>query len=194
MAMASNAQEVFVLSATGKAADYFSGLLPRERFTVTASATSAVMARATLNQQTPAIAIVNAPLPDENGIALARELTLAGWGVLLLAPASAAAATLERLSQDGVLVLPRPADRTLLLQSMYLLSAARARFQRLEKQTATLQTKIDDIRLVDRAKLLLVQQLKMTENEAHRYIEKTAMDRSESKRAVAQTIIRTYED
>ena len=49
-----------------------------------------------------------------------------------------------------------------------------------------------DIRIINRAKLLLVQHLQMTETEAHKYIEKQAMDRCVTKRAVAEQILSTY--
>ena len=43
-----------------------------------------------------------------------------------------------------------------------------------------------------RAKWLLVSELKMTEPNAHHYIEKQAMDRCVSKREIAEEIIKTY--
>ena len=49
-----------------------------------------------------------------------------------------------------------------------------------------------EIRLVNRAKWLLITELKMEEPQAHRFIEKQAMDRCVSRRAVAEEIIRTY--
>ena len=49
-----------------------------------------------------------------------------------------------------------------------------------------------EIRIVNRAKCLLIEQLKMTEEEAHRYIEKQAMDRCVTKRTVAENILSTY--
>ena len=39
---------------------------------------------------------------------------------------------------------------------------------------------------------LLIEQLKMTEPEAHRYIEKQAMDRCVTRRKIAENIILTY--
>ena len=51
---------------------------------------------------------------------------------------------------------------------------------------------MEEIRLANRAKMLLMQNLKMTEQEAHRYIEKEAMDRGLKKTAVAENIIKTY--
>ena len=51
---------------------------------------------------------------------------------------------------------------------------------------------MEEIRLVNRAKWLLISALNMHESDAHRYIEKQAMDRCVSKRQVAEEIIKTY--
>ena len=55
-----------------------------------------------------------------------------------------------------------------------------------------MEEKIEEIRLVNRAKWLLIECLSMTEPEAHRYIEKQSMDERISKREVAEYIIKTY--
>ena len=62
----------------------------------------------------------------------------------------------------------------------------------MEKKAATLEDKMEEIRIVNRAKWLLISELKMSENDAHRYIEKQAMDRCITRRAMAESIIRTY--
>ena len=49
------------------------------------------------------------------------------------------------------------------------------------------------MKVVARAKCALMQSLKMTEAEAHRYIEKQAMDLRLSKREVAENILKIYE-
>ena len=54
------------------------------------------------------------------------------------------------------------------------------------------EEKMEEIRIINRAKWLLIEQLKMTENEAHRYIEKQAMDRCVTRRTVAENILSTY--
>lgn len=51
---------------------------------------------------------------------------------------------------------------------------------------------MQEIRIVNRAKWALIENLKMTEADAHRYIEKQAMDRCIAKREVAEEIIKTY--
>ena len=71
-------------------------------------------------------------------------------------------------------------------------SGTRERLRGLEKKNATIEEKMEEIRLVNRAKWLLIGELNMTEQEAHRYIEKQAMDRCVTKRAIAEQILSTY--
>lgn len=67
--------------------------------------------------------------------------------------------------------------------------AVQAKVQRISSQTVKLKEKMEEIRIVNRAKMLLMQNQKMTEQEAHRFIEKEAMDRCMKRIAVAQNII-----
>ena len=73
------------------------------------------------------------------------------------------------------------------------MSSARERLRKSEKKALSIEEKMEEIRLVNRAKCLLIDELKMSEPDAHRYIEKQAMDRCVSKREVAEEIIKTYE-
>ena len=59
-------------------------------------------------------------------------------------------------------------------------------------QKRTNEEKMAEIRLVNKAKWILISELSMSEPEAHRYIEKQAMDRCVSKRTIAEEIIKTY--
>jgi len=68
------------------------------------------------------------------------------------------------------------------------------RLRTLESEKAELRRKIEDIRIVDRAKCLIISHMSVSEGEAHRHIEKQAMDLRSTKRKVAESIIRTYEN
>ena len=70
--------------------------------------------------------------------------------------------------------------------------ASRKRVQNLESENHKLQKKIDEIRLVDRAKCILIQYLNMTEPQAHKYIEKQAMNMRQSRLQTAEMILKTY--
>lgn len=62
----------------------------------------------------------------------------------------------------------------------------------MEAKQATVEDKIQEIRLVNKAKWALIQCLGMTEEEAHRHIEKRAMDERLTRREVANRILSTY--
>ena len=72
------------------------------------------------------------------------------------------------------------------------MSRARERLRKSEKKALSIEEKMEEIRIVNRVKWLLISELKMDEQGAHRYIEKQAMDRCISKRIVAEEIIKTY--
>ena len=61
----------------------------------------------------------------------------------------------------------------------------------MEQKTASFEEKMAEIRLVNRAKCLLIERKAMTEQEAHRWIEKQAMDRCVSRKVIAEQILQT---
>ena len=113
-------------------------------------------------------------------------------GVLLLVKAEHCPDIEAQVSAHGVLTLAKPTSAQLFAQTLRLLCITRERLRGMEKKAVTLQEKMGEIRLVNRAKWLLIEELKMTEQEAHRYIEKQAMDRCVTKRVVAEQILSTY--
>ena len=131
--------------------------------------------------------------PDEFGTRLAQDICQhSAAGVLLLVKAEHFPDIDGRLTPQGVLVLSKPMSTQLFTQSLRLLCGTRERLRGLEKKNATIEEKMEEIRLVNRAKWLLIGELNMTEQEAHRYIEKQAMDRCVTKRAIAEQILSTY--
>ena len=140
------------------------------------------------------IVIINAPLTDEFGTKLALDLSANNdTGVMLFVKAEHFPDITGRVSPYGILTISKPTVSSVVTQSLLLLCATRERLRRLEQKTASIEEKMEEIRIVNRAKWLLIDNLKMTEPDAHRYIEKTAMDRCVTKREVAHTIIKTYE-
>ena len=137
--------------------------------------------------------IVNSPLPDDTGIRFAVD---AGSDphtvVLFLARAEQYGDAVEKLVGNGVFVLQKPVSRPVFQAASGWLISARERVRKNEKKTLSIEEKMNEIRLVNRAKWLLIGELKMTEPDAHRYIEKQAMDRCVSRQTVAEEIIRTY--
>ena len=95
-------------------------------------------------------------------------------------------------SEHGVFVLSKPTSKPTMAIALSWLSSAREKLRKTEKKTLSIEEKMEEIRIVNRAKWLLISELKMDEQGAHRYIEKQAMDRCISKKVIAEEIIKTY--
>ena len=92
------------------------------------------------------------------------------------------------------MLLSKPFSTTLFVQAMHMAAAGNHRLLRARQENARLQEKIAQVRLVSRAKCCLVEHEHMTEAEAHRYIEKQAMDTRRDRTEIAQEVLENYED
>ena len=138
--------------------------------------------------------LINTPLSDESGLELAMEAaeqTMAA--VLLLVKAELADTVADRVEASGVMVIAKPVSRQVFEQAQRFALAARNRLTALHAENERLEKKMAELRLIDRAKCVLIQYLGMTEQQAHRHIEKQAMDTRQTKAIVARNILATYE-
>lgn len=184
---------VLLVSSSPKFNESMLALLPESRFYPVAAVSDVSSARRRLLEGKYDIVIINAPLPDDFGTRLALNICdNSGTAVLLFVKAEHYPDINGRVSPFGVLVLPKPAFSQAVSQSLQLLCGTRERLRRMEQKTASIEEKMEEIRIINRAKLLLMEQLKMTEKEAHRFIEKQAMDRCVTRITIAQSILSTY--
>ena len=98
----------------------------------------------------------------------------------------------DKVAPYGVYTLPKPTSKQVIVQALDWMVSGRERLRGLEQKAIPLEEKMQEIRIVNRAKWILITELKMTETDAHRYIEKQAMDRCVSKKEIAEEIIKTY--
>ena len=184
---------VLLVSSSEKITASLTALLPESLFSPVTVKTDVSGARRFLVENAVDIVIISAPLPDDFGTRLALDICADSTaGVLLLVKAEQYPDINARVSPFGILTLSKPTAPQLFSQSLLLLCGTRERLRRMEQKTASLEEKMEEIRLVNRAKWLLIEQLKMTENEAHRYIEKQAMDRCVTRRVIAENILAMY--
>ena len=139
------------------------------------------------------IVIVNSPLPDDTGLRFAID-TVSSYQtvVLFLARTEQYTQSFDQLAEHGVFLIRKPASKASFELAAGWLISAREKIRKTETKTLSIEEKMNEIRLVNRAKWLLISELKMTEPDAHRYIEKQAMDRCVPKRQIAEEIIKTY--
>ena len=184
---------VLIAGANDRTFDSLRELLPPDSYEAPLRAGSAGEVKRMLLETDVDLVILNAPLRDEFGTQLALNLSRDNLCVLMLVPAESFDAVCYKVEDEGILTLSKPVSRNGLLGSIKLLTAMRGKLRKLDRQNQALQEKMQDIRTVNRAKWLLIEIKRMTENEAHYYIEKQAMDMRLSRREVAENIIRTYD-
>lgn len=136
--------------------------------------------------------VVNCPLPDETGVDLACDAAEHGVRSVLLVKAEILGEVRARASLSGVLTLGKPLSKERFHEALSLLDAFRVQTERLEGENRRLRAKLEEVKLVCKAKCLLVAYRRLTEPEAHRLLEKEAMDRQVTRRAVAEEILEEY--
>ena len=184
---------VLIAGANDRTFDSLRELLPPDSYEAPLRAGSAGEVKRMLLETDVDLVILNAPLRDEFGTQLALNLSRDNLCVLMLVPAESFDAVCYKVEDEGILTLSKPVSRNGLLGAIKLLTAMRGKLRKLDRQNQALQEKMQDIRTVNRAKWLLIEIKRMTENEAHYYIEKQAMDMRLSRREVAENIIRSYD-
>lgn len=185
---------VLLASASEKLNESLLRLLPETQYAPVVTVSDVASARRRRLETCFDLVIVNTPLPDDFGTRLALDACEnSATGVLLLVKSEHYPDISARVTPYGVLTLAKPTSAQALAQSLQLMCATRERLRRMERKTASMEEKMEEIRLVNRAKWILIEQLKMTEQEAHRYIEKQAMDRCVSKRKIAENLLSTYQ-
>jgi len=185
---------VLIVSGSGRTAGAVASMLEPSEFAPVSVVNSGAEARRELVSAGYDIVMISAPLPDEFGDELAMDTAARGASaVLLIVRDDIAEEVGFRVEEYGVVTLAKPVSPAQFRQSLKMCAAFARRIRRYEDENEKLRVKIDDIKLIERAKWALRTTLGMSEEQAHRYIEKQAMDRRASKREVAEAILRTYE-
>ena len=141
------------------------------------------------------IIIINTPLRDESGESLSRDIASKGINQVILVVKSEYYEQISEVVEDyGVITIAKPINKNIFWSALKIAKAAQSRLKTIQFENNKLTQKLEDIRIVSRAKCILISCLNMSENEAHRYIEKQAMDMRLPRRAVAEDILKTYEN
>lgn len=190
-----NAQtySVLVVSNQQKFNDALSFMLPPSEYYPVCFTSNIASARRQLLSRGYDLVIVNAPLPDESGTRFAIDASnRMDTVVLLLLRAENFEEVTARVTSHGVFTLQVPFPASSIRQGLKWMVSARERLRRMETKNLSIEEKMEEIRLVNKAKWLLIEQKNMHEADAHRYIEKQAMDCCTSKKEIAQNIIQSF--
>lgn len=193
MSLKERVYSVLLVSASENLNSSLLALFPSSNYSPVQTVGNVSAAKRALAERDFDFVIVNAPLPDDSGTRFSIDAgSQKNTVVLLLVRSEQYAESFERAAEFGVFLLAKPLSRTSVFQALDWLTSARERLRQTEKKVLSVEEKMDEIRLVNRAKWLLISELKLSEPDAHRYIEKQAMDRCVPRRRIAEEIIKTY--
>jgi len=182
---------VLLVSASEKLNTATMALLPPTDFWPVTVVGSVSQARRCLLESAYDLILVNSPLSDGSGVQFCIDACAGSEaGVLLMVRSELFEELHYKLLPYGVVTLPRPTSREVVGQTLRVLCAVRERLRVSRGRQATVEEKMEELRLVNRAKWLLIEQKGMTEEEAHRCIQSRAMERRITKREAAEEILR----
>ena len=154
-------------------------------------AASITEARQILGEGNIGLVIINTPLSDDFGLEPAKDFAQnQDIGVLLLVKADLYNQVAYKVRGSGIFVLSRPLKGQLLLEAVGVMDSMRQRIYNLNEQNLKLRKRLDELGLISRAKLLLIEKRHLSEMEAHRFLEQEAMNHSLTKKEIAQQVIR----
>lgn len=168
-------------------------LMLQQGYSTAEYALSANEARRKLGFFEPELILVNAPLQDELGIELILDIAdKTDAGIIILAKHEHLEEMQYKLEKVGALILPKPINRTTLIQTAKFAALSRKSIKGLKLQNDDLEKRMQDRKVIEKAKWLLVEKMNMSEPQAHRYIQKRAMDSRISQIKVAEEIILNF--
>lgn len=193
MSFEEHVYSVLIVSATEKFITSVKELLSDFRFYPVDEEKSTSGARRAIAERTYDFIVINSPLPDGDGLRFAVDTSRGkNTVVLVMVRNELYNEVFDKVSPYGAYILSKPTSKQIITQALDWMVSTRERLRSLEEKSLSLEEKMQEIRIVNRAKWILISELKMTENDAHRYIEKQAMDRCISKRIMAEEIIKIY--
>ena len=139
--------------------------------------------------------LINTPLENETGLEFAiscSKTTIAS--ILVIVPSKSSNNVAQMMTSKGIMVISKPISKHLFHHYLLFSECFKERMNRVVKENTKLKTQVETMKLVNRAKILLMQNLRMTESQAHHYLEKQAMNLRKSKYDVALRVLKTYEN
>ena len=188
-------ENVLVISTFEKSKDFFVEALHEVSCQKIVTVQTGGDARRLLLEQSFELCIVNAPMRDESGENLAMHIAASySSQVILLVKAEYYEEVTALVGDYGVITVQKPMTRASFLSALQVTKVFHSKLQLMQAKNNKLQQQIKDIRIVNRAKYILISIMGMSEDEAHKYIERQAMDTRTSKREIAENILKTYEN
>jgi two-component system, response regulator PdtaR len=165
-------------------------MLAEEGYAVVGQAGDGATAVELAERERPDLVILDVKMPVLDGIAAAERIAAARIAPVVILTAFSQRELVERARDAGAMAyLVKPFTRTDLVPAIEIAVSRFGELDALEREIADLGDQLAARKAVDRAKSVLQKELALTEPEAFRWIQKTAMDLRRSMREVAEGVV-----
>ena len=165
-------------------------MLGEAGYVVVGQASNGEQAVELVREHRPDVVIMDVKMPVLDGISAAEAIGKERIAPVIMLTAFSQKELVERARDAGVMAyIVKPFTQADLTPAIDIARSRWTELTALESEVADLGERLETRKAVDRAKGVLMQQLKLTEAEAFRWIQKTAMDRRLGMREVADAVI-----
>ena len=165
-------------------------MLEEEGYVVVAEASDGEQAVALAEQHRPDLVVLDVKMPRLDGISAAERIAAARLAPVVILTAFSQRELVERARDAGAMAyLVKPFTQADLVPAIEMAVSRFGELSMLEAEVADLTERLETRKAVERAKSMLMEQLSISEPEAFRWIQKTAMDLRLSMRQVADGVV-----
>ena len=159
-------------------------------YEVVAQASNGEQAVALSRELKPDLVMMDVRMPVLDGISAAAQIDKERIAPVVMLTAFSQRELVERARDAGVMAyIVKPFTASDLAPAIDIARSRWLELHALEAEVADIVERLDTRKVVERAKGLLMTQLKISESEAFRWIQKTAMDRRVGMREVADAVM-----
>jgi len=165
-------------------------MLAEEGYDVVAQATDGEQAVAMTEQHQPDLVVLDVKMPKLDGITAAARIAEQRIAAVVMLTAFSQRDLVERAREAGAMAyVVKPFGKADLVPAIEMARSRFAELKQLEAEVEGLVDRLETRKLVDRAKAQIQQTLGLSEPDAFRWIQKTAMDLRLSMREVAEGVV-----
>ncbi|MDQ2783271.1 MAG: response regulator [Actinomycetota bacterium] len=165
-------------------------MLAEVGYEVVGQASDGEQAVALVREHRPDVVIMDIKMPVLDGISAAEQIGKERIAPVIMLTAFSQKELVERARDAGVMAyIVKPFTQADLTPAVDIATSRWSELKALELEVADLGERLETRKAVDRAKGILMQRLKLSEADAFRWIQKTAMDRRLGMREVAEAVI-----
>jgi len=185
--------KALIICDSPKGVEYFADVLSQNGYDEITAVDNGEEGKRKLIEGDYELCLINAPIRGSSGEQLSIDIAEKNvCQVLLFVKAEYMDEITEKVENYGVITVSRPISKQMFWSALKLAKVAQRRISLAQQENAKLQKKLESLKLVSKAKLLLISYEGYNEEQAHKYIEQYAMNERMTRTEVATMVIERY--